>query len=88
MTLTPEQFNIAFGVIIALIVALTGYLNNQSSKKRTAETQDQITEVKAKVDDVHAAVTGSQPTPTEPNPFLKDGHELPPFQKPPRPPLP
>lgn len=70
MTISQEQFNIAFGVIIALIVALTAWLNNQSSKARTTQTQDKLDQMQTKVDDVHAAVTGA------PASRLVDGHEV------------
>lgn len=82
MNLTPEQTGIAFTVVIGLLIALTNYLTRQATKTDIANIQ-------TKVDDIHAVATQA-PTvpPTAPNPFLQDGHELPPFQKPPARPLP
>lgn len=81
MTLTPEQIAILVPVIVGLLLALTQYLQRQATK-------NDIAAVQTKVDDIHAVATQSPQVPPEANPFLKDGHELPPFVKPPRPPLP
>lgn len=86
MTLSQEQVNIAFSVIIALIVALTGYLQNQSSKKRHAETQAQLAKMQTKVNDLHAETASMRNAKSAT--VLEDGHELPPFEKPPARPLP
>jgi len=83
MQLSQEQFNALIGVVILLGTAIAAYLNNQASQKRSTETQNKVDQLQTRVDDVHAAVTGSPPTVVK----LVDGHELP-FQKPPPAPLP
>jgi hypothetical protein len=80
MTLTPDQIGQIVTVLVILGAALANYLNHLSTKTASANVQ-------AKVDDVHAATTGGLPVTPPPLPLV-DGHEIPPFQKPPARPLP
>jgi len=64
MTLTPEQFNELFGLIILLGGALAGYLNylSRQTKSQVVATNQNVDALHAKLDTVIAAVA---PSPVE-----------------------
>lgn len=77
MTLTPLEIDALVGAVVALANALAIYLLKQSSSKRHAKTQAQLTAI-------HRAVTAPPSVgsgnvrPNDGSARLQDGHALPP----------